>query len=123
LYGNITFIGNITCYEGIPDLSEMPMPPEPHDAAYALDAQARRTAAHMVKCRARDYARRPMALENLYPGLAAARPETLVAVAEHLLEVERKNPRRWFGFGGEIKALNAKAALLLGRALRRAGHR
>ena len=63
----------------------------------------------------------PMALETLYPGLAVARPETLIAVAEHLLEIERKNPRRWFGFGGEVKALNAKAALLLGRTLRRAG--
>jgi hypothetical protein len=73
----------------------------------------------MVKCRARDYAQRPMALEILYPGLAAARPATLIAVAEHLLEIERKNPRRWFGFGGEVKALNAKAALLLGRTLRR----
>jgi hypothetical protein len=91
----------------------------PQNAAEALAAQARRTAAHMVKCRARDYAQRPMALEILYPGLAAARPATLIAIAEHLLEIERKNPRRWFGFGGEVKALNAKAALLLGRALRR----
>ncbi len=92
----------------------------PRNASDALRAQARRTAARMVKCRARDYARRPMALETLYPGLAAAKPEALIAVAEHLLEIERQNPRRWFGFGGEVKALNAKAALLLGRALRRA---
>jgi hypothetical protein len=56
-----------------------------------------------------------MALETL----GAAGPATLIAVAEHLLEIERENPRRWFGFGGEAKALNAKAALLLGRALRR----
>lgn len=61
------------------------------DASDALAAQVGRTAAHMVKCRARDYARRPMALEILYPGLAAARPEALIAVAEHLLEMERKN--------------------------------
>jgi hypothetical protein len=90
-----------------------------HDAAEAIAAQARRTAAYMVKCRARDYARRPMQLEVLHPGLAAAKPETLIAVAEYLLETERENPRRWFGFGGEVKALNAKAALLLGRTLRR----
>jgi hypothetical protein len=95
--------------------------PVEFDAAEAIAAQARRTATQMVKCRARDYARRPMALEVLHPGLAAAKPETLIAVAEHLLEAERKNPRRWFGFGGEVKALNAKAALLLGRAMRRAG--
>jgi hypothetical protein len=43
------------------------------DAADALAAQARRTAAYMVKCRARDYARRPMSLAVLYPGLAAPR--------------------------------------------------
>ncbi|HLH11856.1 MAG TPA: hypothetical protein VKV77_08260 [Methylovirgula sp.] len=85
----------------------------------AIGAQARRTAAHMVKCRARDYARRPMTLENLYPGLAAARPDVMIAIAEHLLESERANPRRWFGFGGEVGALNAKAVQLLGRALRR----
>jgi hypothetical protein len=93
-------------------------PPASQEAAEAIAAQARRIAAHLVKCRARDYARRPMRLETLYPGLAAARPEALIAVAEHLLEIERLNPRRWFGFGGEVKALNAKAALLLGRALR-----
>ena len=33
---------------------------EPHDPAEALRAQARRTAAYMMKARARDYARRPM---------------------------------------------------------------
>ncbi len=91
----------------------------PHDPAEALRAQARRTAAYLVKRRARDYARRPMQLEILYPGLAAAAPATLIAVATHLLENERKNPRRWFGFGGEVSALNAKAALLLGRTLQR----
>lgn len=92
---------------------------EQADAVAEIAAQARRTAAHMVKFRARHYARRPIALESLYPGLSAAKPETLIAVAEHLLETERHDPRRWFGFGGEVKALNAKAALLLGRVLRR----
>ncbi len=98
----------------------MPIPPSPHDSAEALRAQARRTAAYLVKARARDYAGRPMLMEILYPGLAAADPAALIAVAEHLLRRERQNPRRWFGFGGEIGALNAKAALLLGRTLRRA---
>ncbi len=74
----------------------------------------------MLKRRARDYARRPMQLEILYPGLAVATPDVLIAVAAYLLKNERKNPRRWFGFGGEISALNAKAALLRGRTLRRA---
>ena len=92
---------------------------ESRDPTEALHAQARRTATFMLKRRARDYARRPMQLEILYPGLAAAAPDVLIAVAAHLMENERKNPRRWFGFGGEIGALNAKAALLLGRTLRR----
>ncbi len=92
---------------------------EPHDPAEALHAQARRTVAFMLKRRARDYARRPMQLEILYPGLAAAPPDVLIAVAAHLLKNERENPRRWFGFGGEISTLNVKAAMLLGRTLRR----
>ncbi len=91
---------------------------QPHDPTEALHAQARRTAAYMLKRRARDYARQPMQLEILYPGLAVATPDVLIAVAAHLLKNERKNPRRWFGFGGEIGALNAKAAMLLGRTLR-----
>jgi len=90
-----------------------------HDPAEAVRAQARRTAAHMVKARARDYARRPMQLEILYPGLATAGPDVLIAIATHLLGRRRAEPQRWFGFGGEISALNARAALLLGRTLKR----
>jgi len=43
----------------------------------------------------------------------------LIAIAEHLLLAAAEDPQRWFGFGGEVKALNAKAALLLGRLRRR----
>src|SRR5579872_5134681 len=85
----------------------------------ALAAQARRSAAAALKRRARAYAKSPMALETLYPGLAAASPQTMIAIAEHLLENEPRAPQRWFGFGAEIQALNANAALLYGRALRR----
>jgi hypothetical protein len=81
--------------------------------------QARRSAVHMLKCRARDFARRPFELENLYPGLAAASPDAMIAIAEHLLAAAARDPQRWFGFGGEVQAVNAKAALLLGRSLRR----
>jgi hypothetical protein len=85
----------------------------------AIRAQARRSAAHMLKRRARDFAKRPFDLENLYPGLAAASPNLMIAIAEHLLTMEAHAPQRWFGFGGEVKMLNAKAVLLLGRCLRR----
>lgn len=84
-----------------------------------LEAAARRVACHLVKTRARAYARRPLTLESLYPGLSTASPATLVAIAAHLVERERHSPRRWFGFGGEVNLVNARAALLLGRALRR----
>jgi hypothetical protein len=85
----------------------------------AIRAQARRSAAHMLKQRARAFARRPLDLEALHPGLAMSAPETMIAIAEHLLEIGARDPQRWFGFGGEVPALNAKAALLLGRHLRR----
>jgi hypothetical protein len=42
----------------------------------------------------------------------------MVAVAKHLIETARQAPRRWFGFGGEVPILNAKAVLLLARVLR-----
>jgi hypothetical protein len=99
----------------------MPNPtPAQVNAETALYAQARRSAVFLVKQRARAYAKRPMTLENVCPGLAAAAPETMIAMATHLIETERHTPRRWFGFGGEVPILNAKAVLLLARARRRA---
>ena len=80
---------------------------------------ARRTACHLIKIRARHYAKRPRTLDVLHPGLSMAAPATLVAIAEHLVEREARSPRRWFGFGGEVNLVNARAALLLGRTLRR----
>jgi hypothetical protein len=85
----------------------------------ALRAQATRTAVDLIKDRARAYAKRPMSLENVIPGLSAAAPETIIAVAKHLIALERNAPRRWFGFGGEVPILNAKAILLSARALPR----
>ena len=82
---------------------------------------ARRAVAHMIKMRARHYARRPMALEALHPGLSNADAVALVAVAAFLVERETRSPRRWFGFGGEVNLVNARAALLLGRTRRRWG--
>jgi hypothetical protein len=89
-------------------------------AEAALRAQARQTAAGLIKYRARAYARRPMALESVCSGLSAATPEVVIAVAKQLIAAEREAPRRWFGFGGEVPVLNAKALLLLGRVHRRA---
>ncbi len=85
-----------------------------------LASAARRSIAHTLKARARRYGRRPQTLDALFPGLGSAPPDTLIAVAAHLVEREMRSPRRWFGFGGEVSLVNARAALLLGRALRRA---
>lgn len=86
----------------------------------ALDSVARAAIAALVKHRARALARDPAALDSILPGLSGARPEAMIAVARHMLEIERAVPQRWFGFGGEVRALNAKALLLLARARRRA---
>lgn len=90
------------------------------NAETAVCAQARRSATVLVKQRARAYAKRPMTLETLCPGLAAASPGTMLTLAKQLFEKEQQSPRRWLGFGGEVTVLNAKAALLLARTRRRA---
>ena len=59
-------------------------------------------------------------METLCPGLAAASSGPMLALAKQLFEMERQTPRRWFGFGGEVPIINAKAVLLLARARRRA---
>ena len=65
-----------------------------------LRAQAVRTTVALIKKRARVYAKSPMLLETVYPGLSASTPETVIAVAGHLIMSERDLPRRWFGAGG-----------------------
>jgi hypothetical protein len=100
----------------------LPMPNCPTaraNAEAALRAQATRTAVDLIKDRARAYAKRPMSLENVFPGLSAAAPDAAIAVAKHLIALESNAPRRWFGFGGEVPILNAKAVLLSARARRR----
>lgn len=84
-----------------------------------LEAQARRIAAYIVKCRARVYRQRPMLLEILGPHLCCANGDRLITWGEHLLERESAHPQRWFGFGGEVRSINAKACRLLGRYRRR----
>ncbi|MGH6834912.1 MAG: hypothetical protein ACREC9_05010 [Methylocella sp.] len=94
-------------------------PPARANLEAALRAQATRTAVDLIKNRARTYATRRVTLENVIPGLSAAAPETIIAMAKHLIAAERNAPRRWFGFGGEVPILNAKAVLLSARAVRR----
>jgi hypothetical protein len=97
----------------------MPKTPAHAVLAAALEAQARRTARQMIKARARAYARRPRDLDAIAPGLSAAAPAMLIEAGAQMLRREAAAPRRWFGFGAEAPALNARALTLLGRTLRR----
>ncbi len=96
-----------------------------HDCAAELDAalrtQANRTVAKLTKIRARTFAKAPLGLDELFAGLTDASPHEMIAIAEKLLALELKAPRRWCGFGGETPALNARAMRLLGRVWRRKG--
>lgn len=96
----------------------MPITPDALDLAF--DSIARGAVSALVKRRARALAKDPATLESVMPGLASAPPETMIALARQVLETERQRPQRWFGFGGEVRAVNAKAVLLLGRTRRRA---
>jgi hypothetical protein len=69
-------------------------PPVRANVEAALRAQATRTPVDLIKDRARAYAKRPMTLENVFPGLSAAAPVTKIAVAKHLIAAERNAPRR-----------------------------
>jgi hypothetical protein len=83
-----------------------------------LDAITRAAVAALVKQRARALSRNPAALDAILPGLSGTGPEAMIEIARRLLDGERQRRQRWFGFGGEVRALNAKAVLLLGRARR-----
>jgi hypothetical protein len=88
-------------------------------ATQALQSAAARTVVRLVKRRARVYADGREQLDHLSPGLSEASPSALIKIAEDLLAKERSAPRRWFGFGSEVAALNARALILLGRTRRR----
>ena len=84
-------------------------------ACAALRAQAKRSACREIKDRARAYALRPRELDAIFQGLAGRSPHSLVKT----LEIFRYPPDwRWFGFGGEVPALNMRAAMLYARYAR-----
>lgn len=84
-----------------------------------LIAKARRSAIVAIKRRARVYLVHPERLDALVPGLWCASPECLIKTGRTMLENELRFPRRHFGFGGEVQAINAKALILYGRYGRR----
>jgi len=96
----------------------------PNVADAALDAAAlheeivraaRRVALYTIKARARRYLRDPLRLETITQGLSMASPRALIATGLQMIANERAVPRRQFGFGGEVPAINARAIILVGR--------
>ena len=82
-------------------------------ALQALRSQARRSAAFQLKRHARYFSKRAMSFEALYSGLSTASPATMIAIAEHLLEMECDAPQRWFGFGGEMPGAQCQSGIAL----------
>jgi hypothetical protein len=81
-------------------------------AAVALKA---RTALAIIKSRAQTFARIPALLDNIEPELSILTPRQMAARAAQLFRNELAMPR---GFGGEVPAMNLKAAAWYGRYLR-----
>jgi hypothetical protein len=93
------------------------------DGVKAFRSQANRNVAFLTKLRARAYAGSPDRLDSVSPALSEASPDYMIAVAAALLSQERIRSKRWFGFGAEVQALNARAIFLLGRARRKSAGR
>jgi hypothetical protein len=104
--------------------------PNAADAALAKAAQhaereaelvlrARQSAFAAIRRRAHVYSRDALKLEAIAHGLSYASPECMIATGATILDHERRFPSRHFGFGDEVKAINAKAIMILGRYQRR----
>jgi hypothetical protein len=86
------------------------------DAAYAaLRAQAQRSARREIKSRAQYYAKYPSMLDTIIAGVSGLSPRRIVESLELLF---RPPAWRFFGFGGEIPALNLHGAMLYARFAR-----
>ena len=79
-----------------------------------IEARARAVAIDSVKRRARHYALYPSSLESIEPGLSLLRPRGIVNQLQSIAEVELPI-ERYFGFGGEIRAINRKGAMVYAR--------
>ncbi len=80
----------------------------------AIEAEARATAHAVIKLRARSYALRPLDLDAICCGLSRLSPARLVQM---LGAISYLQPR-YCGFGGEVPAINIKAASVYARYLR-----
>lgn len=87
-----------------------------------IEARARAVAIDNVKRRARHYALYPSSLESIKPGLSLLRPRGIVNQLQSITEVELPI-ERYFGFGGEIRAVNRRGAMLYARFSRLLAHK
>jgi hypothetical protein len=110
----------------VPSATSWPVrrPPSPATAAVhaALEAQARKTARAMIKERARAYALRPRELDAIAEGLFKLFPCDLVTSLSQINAVALIRGTRWFGFGGEVPAINLRGAMLYARYSRAKAH-
>lgn len=95
-------------------------PPSPAyaRACKAIEAEARATGRAVIKMRARAYALRPRDLDAIADGLFNLCPRDLVAALRQINAVGVMRGRRWFGFGGEVQAINLRGAMLYARYAR-----
>jgi hypothetical protein len=89
-------------------------------ASAAFRAQAKRTVHSYIKDRAREYALRPRDLDAIAGGLSRLSPKNLI-ISLWPWPVQPM-PMRYFGFGGEVQALNLRGAMLFARYARAKAH-
>ena len=85
----------------------------------AIERNARRTAIVAIKMRARKYIIRPEQLANVLGFIPISHADVLVNAK---LKLRALSPARHFGFGGEVPAINLRAAILVARYARWVEH-
>jgi len=88
-------------------------------AKLRIEAQAKRCLRGAIKDRAWAYARHPRDMDAISEDLSSLPPKILVCALEIIIE----HKTRWFGFGGEVSAINLRGATLYARWARRVANR
>ena len=82
----------------------------------AIERDARRAVIVAIKTRARKYIIRPEFLDTALGFIPVSYADVLTTAKRKLRELQ---PTRYFGFGGEVPAINLRAAILFARYARR----
>jgi hypothetical protein len=83
-----------------------------------VQLQARKSGREAIKRRLHYYLAWPEGLEAIWPSLSWADSTKMLGIVDMLIEDERRTPRRFSGVGGDIKAINLRAVMMLGRLKR-----